>query len=114
MARQARTAASRRSFRHSECQERGRWPPADSARSATGLTGLPTITVQRWHAVTVVHANRGATPVGDRPASLQVCCASDYHLATPGMAALARRESIYLDQRFSDHAPLTIDYDFGL
>ena len=38
----------------------------------------------------------------------------DYHLATPGMAALARRESIYLDQRFSDHAPLTIDYDFTL
>jgi len=38
----------------------------------------------------------------------------DYHLATPGVAALARRESIYLDQRFSDHAPLTIDYDFNL
>ena len=38
----------------------------------------------------------------------------DYHLATPGVAALARRESIYLDQRFSDHAPLTIDYDFTL
>ena len=38
----------------------------------------------------------------------------DYHLATPGIAALARRESIYLDQRFSDHAPLTIDYDFKL
>jgi exodeoxyribonuclease-3 len=38
----------------------------------------------------------------------------DYHLATPGLAALARRESIYLDQRFSDHAPLTIDYDFRL
>ena len=38
----------------------------------------------------------------------------DYHLATPGIAALARRESIYLDQRFSDHAPLTIDYDFDL
>jgi exodeoxyribonuclease-3 len=38
----------------------------------------------------------------------------DYHLATPGLAALARRESIYLDQRFSDHAPLTIDYDFTL
>jgi exodeoxyribonuclease-3 len=36
----------------------------------------------------------------------------DYHLATPALAALARRESIYLDQRFSDHAPLTIDYDF--
>jgi exodeoxyribonuclease-3 len=38
----------------------------------------------------------------------------DYHLATPGIAALARREHIYLDQRFSDHAPLTIDYDFTL
>ena len=38
----------------------------------------------------------------------------DYHLATPGIAALARREQIYLDQRFSDHAPLTIDYDFKL
>ena len=38
----------------------------------------------------------------------------DYHLATPAIAALARREAIYLDQRFSDHAPLTIDYDFVL
>jgi exodeoxyribonuclease-3 len=38
----------------------------------------------------------------------------DYHLATPGIAATARRERIYLEQRFSDHAPLTIDYDFSL
>ncbi len=38
----------------------------------------------------------------------------DYHLATPGIAALARKEHIYLDQRFSDHAPLLIDYDFDL
>ena len=36
------------------------------------------------------------------------------HLATPGIAAKARRESIYLDQRFSDHAPVIIDYDFKL
>ena len=35
----------------------------------------------------------------------------DYHLATPATAALARRETIYLAQRFSDHAPLIIDYD---
>jgi exodeoxyribonuclease-3 len=35
----------------------------------------------------------------------------DYHLATPGVAAKARNEHIYLDQRFSDHAPLVIDYD---
>jgi exodeoxyribonuclease III len=38
----------------------------------------------------------------------------DYHLATPAIAATARREAIYLDERFSDHAPLTIDYDFKL
>ncbi len=38
----------------------------------------------------------------------------DYHLATPGLAALARTEHIYLAQRFSDHAPLVIDYDFTL
>ncbi len=38
----------------------------------------------------------------------------DYHLATASIAATAKREQIYLDQRFSDHAPLTIDYDFKL
>ncbi len=38
----------------------------------------------------------------------------DYHLATPALAALARGEVIYKDQKFSDHAPLTIDYDFAL
>jgi exodeoxyribonuclease-3 len=38
----------------------------------------------------------------------------DYHLATPALAATAKAESIYLDQRFSDHAPLTIDYGFKL
>jgi exodeoxyribonuclease III len=34
----------------------------------------------------------------------------DYQIATPGVAAGAHRESIYLKQRFSDHAPLVIDY----
>ena len=34
----------------------------------------------------------------------------DYHLATPGVAAFARTESIYKGQRFSDHAPITIEY----
>jgi exodeoxyribonuclease-3 len=34
----------------------------------------------------------------------------DYQIATPGIAALARKASIYLEQRFSDHAPLVIDY----
>ena len=34
----------------------------------------------------------------------------DYHLATPALAAFARREAIYKDQKFSDHAPITIEY----
>ncbi|MFN4359827.1 MAG: exodeoxyribonuclease III [Hylemonella sp.] len=38
----------------------------------------------------------------------------DYHLATPALAALARRESIYKGEKFSDHAPLTVDYELGL
>jgi exodeoxyribonuclease-3 len=38
----------------------------------------------------------------------------DYQIATPGIAALARRASIYKEQRFSDHAPLTIDYEYVL
>jgi exodeoxyribonuclease-3 len=37
----------------------------------------------------------------------------DYQIATPGAARRARRESIYLRKRFSDHAPLTIDYDLS-
>jgi exodeoxyribonuclease III len=38
----------------------------------------------------------------------------DYQLATPALAALAREVSVYKAQRFSDHAPLTVDYDFTL
>ncbi len=36
----------------------------------------------------------------------------DYQIATAGIAATARSASIYKAQRFSDHAPLTIDYDY--
>lgn len=38
----------------------------------------------------------------------------DYHIATPAMAATARHEEIFLAQRFSDHAPVVMDYDFKL
>jgi exodeoxyribonuclease III len=38
----------------------------------------------------------------------------DYHIATPAIAAKAKRCEIFLGQRFSDHAPLLIDYDFKL
>jgi exodeoxyribonuclease III len=37
----------------------------------------------------------------------------DYHLATSKVAALAKHEEIYKTERFSDHAPMTISYDFS-
>jgi len=36
----------------------------------------------------------------------------DYQIATPEIARTARSASIYKAERFSDHAPLTIDYDW--
>ena len=38
----------------------------------------------------------------------------DYHLATPKTAALARSEHIFKTLKFSDHAPITVDYEFAL
>ena len=38
----------------------------------------------------------------------------DYQIATPGIAQRAQDASIYKDSRFSDHAPLTIEYDYQL
>jgi exodeoxyribonuclease III len=35
----------------------------------------------------------------------------DYQLVTPELAGSVRRASIYKEARFSDHAPLTIDYE---
>jgi len=35
----------------------------------------------------------------------------DYHLATPAVAATARTEAIYKGEKFSDHAPITIEYE---
>ena len=34
----------------------------------------------------------------------------DYQIATPAIAARAQQASIFTDDRFSDHAPLIIDY----
>ena len=34
----------------------------------------------------------------------------DYHLATPTLAQGAKVASIYKGEKFSDHAPITIDY----
>jgi exodeoxyribonuclease-3 len=38
----------------------------------------------------------------------------DYQIATPHIATRARKVKIYLARRFSDHAPLTVDYDYML
>ena len=35
----------------------------------------------------------------------------DYQIATPGVAATAEKADVYKAERFSDHAPLIIDYD---
>ena len=37
-----------------------------------------------------------------------------YHLASPALAHTAQRAHVYKDQRFSDHAPLTVEYGFAL
>ena len=36
----------------------------------------------------------------------------DYHLATPALAAGAKTHAVYKEVKFSDHAPLTIAYDW--
>ncbi|NJN46047.1 MAG: exodeoxyribonuclease III [Candidatus Competibacteraceae bacterium] len=38
----------------------------------------------------------------------------DYQIITPGLATTVRAAAIYKEQRFSDHAPLIIDYDCSL
>ena len=38
----------------------------------------------------------------------------DYQIATPGIAKKAVKERIYKDKKFSDHAPLIIDYEYEL
>jgi exodeoxyribonuclease-3 len=38
----------------------------------------------------------------------------DYQVVTPGLAKAVKKASIYKEQRFSDHAPLIMDYDHKL
>ena len=38
----------------------------------------------------------------------------DYQIATPAIAACAKDTQVYKAQRFSDHAPLTVDYELKL
>ena len=38
----------------------------------------------------------------------------DYHLATPALAAGAKTHAVYKEVKFSDHAPLTIAYEWAV
>jgi exodeoxyribonuclease-3 len=38
----------------------------------------------------------------------------DYQVTTPGIAATATVAEIYKQERFSDHAPLILDYTFDI
>lgn len=38
----------------------------------------------------------------------------DYQITTPGLRGKVLRTEVYREERFSDHAPLIIDYDFEL
>jgi exodeoxyribonuclease-3 len=38
----------------------------------------------------------------------------DYHLATPALAAKALSAAIYKEEKFSDHAPITLQYDMAM
>lgn len=38
----------------------------------------------------------------------------DYQIATPGIAATAKEAWVYKEHRYSDHAPLVVDYDLPL
>ncbi len=38
----------------------------------------------------------------------------DYHIASPKLNNIAKKVCIYKNERFSDHAPLTIDYNYKI
>ena len=38
----------------------------------------------------------------------------DYQMATPALAGCARSAHVYKQEKFSDHAPLVVDYDYPL
>lgn len=38
----------------------------------------------------------------------------DYQIITPGLRNCVKSTSIYKDERFSDHAPLVVDYDYKI
>lgn len=104
----------------------GRGLSTDTARSATGrgqTADFHCAALARSH---LDARNRGSTPAAlvQPPSNLGIVVGflcerlslgnAGQRRATPGIAAKAKREQIYLDQRYPDHAPLIVDYDFKL
>lgn len=59
-----------------------------------------------------IASHGGATE--DAPRINNVGWRIDYQFSTPAIASTAKETDIYRDERFSDHAPLTVVYDFNL
>lgn len=38
----------------------------------------------------------------------------DYQMVTPGLAAKAVASHVYKEEKFSDHAPLVVEYDYSI
>ena len=48
--------------------------------------------------------------IRDRAYAKNVGWRIDYHVATKGIASKAHQVAIYKEEKFSDHAPLIIEY----
>ena len=86
--------------------------PAGPPGSAAGGGGMVDV-YRRLHPATTEEAYTWWSSRGQAWAK-NVGWRLDYHLATPAFGATARAAAIHKAQRFSDHAPLTVDYDFTL
>jgi exonuclease III len=67
---------------------------------------MPTRTWWQWRSCT--------TGLPHPHEATQVFRRIDYQIATGGIASKASAAPIYKEARFSDHAPLIIDYDFTI
>ena len=77
--------------------------PADAGRS----DGCDEATADPGSATLVLRCLRSRGQAWDKNVGWRI----DYQVASPVIAARALCASIYKEQRFSDHAPLTVDYE---
>ena len=51
--------------------------------------------------------------IRDRAYAKDVGWRIDYQMVTPELAAKAVSAHVYKDEKFSDHAPLVVEYDYA-